>query len=147
MLIQCPECGKQISDKASSCPNCGYPMINEKKSNICKINDVEYDLSQEISLVQNQQKVLAIKVLREKTNIDLRNAKNIVDLIEFSKLPKEYNCSQEKEYSKQIAAMKPQPVRNVPKCPTCGSTNIKRLFFSGGWNPKQFRCNNCGYEW
>ncbi|MBE5917610.1 MAG: hypothetical protein E7273_12320 [Pseudobutyrivibrio ruminis] len=26
MLIQCPECMKEISDKALSCPNCGYPM-------------------------------------------------------------------------------------------------------------------------
>ena len=26
-LIQCPECGKEISDRASSCPNCGYPIL------------------------------------------------------------------------------------------------------------------------
>ena len=25
-LIQCPECGKSISDKASACPDCGNPM-------------------------------------------------------------------------------------------------------------------------
>lgn len=25
-LIECPECGKQISDKAPNCPNCGYPL-------------------------------------------------------------------------------------------------------------------------
>ena len=25
-LIKCPECGKQVSDKASSCPNCGCPV-------------------------------------------------------------------------------------------------------------------------
>lgn len=24
-LIKCPECGREISDKATSCPNCGYP--------------------------------------------------------------------------------------------------------------------------
>lgn len=27
-LINCPECGKQISDRASSCPNCGCPIEN-----------------------------------------------------------------------------------------------------------------------
>ncbi|MDE6636255.1 MAG: zinc-ribbon domain-containing protein [Lachnospiraceae bacterium] len=27
-LINCPECGKQVSDKASSCPNCGCPIAN-----------------------------------------------------------------------------------------------------------------------
>lgn len=25
-LINCPECGRQVSDKALSCPNCGYPI-------------------------------------------------------------------------------------------------------------------------
>lgn len=25
-LIKCPECGKEISNKASSCPSCGYPI-------------------------------------------------------------------------------------------------------------------------
>ena len=29
-LIRCPECGKEISDRAPSCPNCGTPF-NEKK--------------------------------------------------------------------------------------------------------------------
>ena len=26
MLIKCPECGKEISDKATACPNCGCPV-------------------------------------------------------------------------------------------------------------------------
>ncbi|MCD6417094.1 MAG: zinc-ribbon domain-containing protein [Planctomycetes bacterium] len=25
-LIECPECGKQVSDKAESCPHCGNPL-------------------------------------------------------------------------------------------------------------------------
>lgn len=25
-LIECPECGKEISDKAESCPHCGFPI-------------------------------------------------------------------------------------------------------------------------
>ena len=38
MLIKCPECELQVSDKAISCPHCGYPIdkqainINKKKS-------------------------------------------------------------------------------------------------------------------
>ncbi len=28
-LIKCPECGKEISDKASACPNCGMPLRRE----------------------------------------------------------------------------------------------------------------------
>lgn len=26
-LISCPECGKEISDKVTACPHCGYPMV------------------------------------------------------------------------------------------------------------------------
>jgi hypothetical protein len=31
-LITCPECGKQISESAKSCPNCGYPFVKEVAS-------------------------------------------------------------------------------------------------------------------
>ena len=47
----------------------------------------------------------------------------------------------------------------VPKCPTCGSTNIRKMggvergasiaafgIFSKKIN-KTFKCNNCGYTW
>lgn len=34
-LIKCSECGNEVSDKASSCPKCGNPIANEKKSRIC----------------------------------------------------------------------------------------------------------------
>ena len=31
MLIKCPECELQVSDKAVSCPHCGYPLKSKKK--------------------------------------------------------------------------------------------------------------------
>lgn len=34
-LINCPECGKEISDKAGSCPNCGTPLGNKKFCKFC----------------------------------------------------------------------------------------------------------------
>lgn len=35
-LIKCPECGNNVSDKAITCPHCGYPINapNEKKETI-----------------------------------------------------------------------------------------------------------------
>lgn len=31
-LIKCPECGKEVSDKASACPNCGYRISHPEKA-------------------------------------------------------------------------------------------------------------------
>lgn len=33
-LIKCPECGKEISDKAKSCPQCGYPITKENSTRV-----------------------------------------------------------------------------------------------------------------
>lgn len=42
-LIKCPECGREISDKAESCPNCGYPIkkqdCNEEANTNEKLTD------------------------------------------------------------------------------------------------------------
>ena len=31
MLIKCPECELQVSDKAINCPHCGYPLKGTKE--------------------------------------------------------------------------------------------------------------------
>ena len=36
-LIKCPECGKEISDKAAACPNCGCPIKDASLDGIVKI--------------------------------------------------------------------------------------------------------------
>lgn len=37
-LVNCPECNKEISDKASSCPNCGYKIPHLEKEMKTKKN-------------------------------------------------------------------------------------------------------------
>lgn len=48
-LIKCPECGREISDKAPACPHCGYPL---EKSNVNqeKIESKDSELKQETSV-------------------------------------------------------------------------------------------------
>ncbi len=49
-LINCPECGKEISEKALSCPNCGNPMnqtidvIQAKKEELLKFPELPVNL-------------------------------------------------------------------------------------------------------
>lgn len=41
-LIKCPECGKEISDKAQKCIHCGYPLKSEQLDiNITSDEDVK----------------------------------------------------------------------------------------------------------
>lgn len=51
-LIKCPECGKQVSDKASSCPQCGCPISGSSVASqpttaqirvVCKTNTIKVD--------------------------------------------------------------------------------------------------------
>lgn len=39
-LIKCTECGKEVSDKAAVCPNCGFPISEMQKENIQTFDDV-----------------------------------------------------------------------------------------------------------
>lgn len=39
-LIQCPECGKEYSDKAAACPNCGCPIEEAKNTQITVSNQI-----------------------------------------------------------------------------------------------------------
>lgn len=57
-MIQCPECGKEVSDQAASCPNCGCPIkIAKKKINLSKIKNLK-DNSSEIKNNRNSKKII-----------------------------------------------------------------------------------------
>lgn len=34
-IITCPECGREVSNKAASCPNCGAPINNSSEKKFC----------------------------------------------------------------------------------------------------------------
>lgn len=36
-MIKCPECQSEVSDRASACPRCGFPISSIETSNIVKI--------------------------------------------------------------------------------------------------------------
>lgn len=36
-LTTCPDCGKQVSDKAPTCPNCGCPIAKPKQNKTVRI--------------------------------------------------------------------------------------------------------------
>ncbi len=135
-LIICPECGKEISDKADTCIHCGYPLKNKSI-----INNNEYDFNSELQLILNGEKIKAIGSIRQKTGLGLSEGKKIADYMEENKIV-------------PTQMMLSQSYNNTPRCPRCGSTNITTgargiNFFWGpiGASKTVNRCANCGYTW
>lgn len=59
-----------------------------------------------------------------------------------------------------VVESKKEVLDNLPKCPTCSSTNIQKIsggskamkvalfgIFAAGAVSKTFKCNKCGYQW
>lgn len=51
-LIKCPECGKEVSDSAKVCPNCGYPIAEDYGKGEVKINiKFKVDMSNMVNMI------------------------------------------------------------------------------------------------
>lgn len=46
-IIKCPECQNEVSDKASACPKCGYPIASEKTNSQTHIKEPQTIFAQE----------------------------------------------------------------------------------------------------
>lgn len=156
MILTCIECNYDVSDKADSCPNCGCPvseiMANIKPENIVTINGKQHDLSWFVKNMCDPKEYMVhyysrVGLLSRRTHISPRDAGAICNHIREHGFPqKEYNC--EPYYRKRPVTQN----RCMPKCPRCGSTNVRRetkrmasgLIFD---NPKPFVCSKCEHYW
>jgi ribosomal protein L7/L12 len=185
-LINCPECGKEISDKASACIHCGFPL--EQKDKLYKL----------VLLNIKGNYVMTLKLIRDITGYGLQEAKNLINnlpgviidgvfLEEVENYKNQFNnigsltkiedstvtdrdevLTKIKERKRQNAeALKELQQKQttkwvyneVPKCPTCKSTNVEKisvgkkafggamfgLFSSDVRNT--MHCKNCGCKW
>lgn len=153
-LIQCPECYGKVSDKAASCPHCGYPMQNQtiesnQKPTECIINGVLIDCSEilEFALKPNNE-INAIGACRKITGCGVYSADQFVKAIrKEGKVPDTFTMSDARK------------IQAVPNCPVCRSRNVVRVtagaraidgFFFGKYSVEgraQFWCKACNHRW
>ena len=148
-LIKCPECGKEVSDKALTCVHCGCPLV---KKNHCIINGVDVDCS---FLFDSRYEDIEIKelIMIEKTNLDAGVADKIVEeWVKKGEIPPVFNgkISTYEEESRQAM----ERINNQLHCPKCGSTSITTGARGVNWfwgfigaNKTVNRCGKCGYTW
>ena len=168
-LIKCPECGKQISDKASVCIHCGYPIQAEQviSTSISNSKKVAIPSFSEFS----QQKIPAIKVVREVTGLGLAEAKEFVEqptpyvVVKDGLTQNQANLIAQKFQTINVDARiydSDAPVSfasstkdtNIICCPQCGSTeyhagargySILTGFIGSG--KTVLTCLKCGHRW
>ena len=163
-LIKCPECGKDISDKSSTCIHCGYPLDSEKtlskfsNDKLYKVILLKFEPNNKVKIIQKLRDVFGIalgeaRVYTETTpcviamNVDGGRCEKIqselesvgahLDIIETGK-----------------KASSPVPSNNAVKCPHCGAVSIATINrgysmvwgFVGSGNAVNV-CQSCGYKW
>lgn len=154
MLIRCPECGKEISDKSKQCIHCGFPLKELNNEKQITVNYVIYDASALYNIFDSyknnniERSEAFKKILNEiyKYNLSPENSCELTNIIfETGVIPKEYNGQTKEEYLKE---------KNTIRCPKCGSTTISTgqrgySLLTGflGSNKTVNRCANCGYKW
>lgn len=139
----CPICGKTTFPDTTICPCCkNYIRPHES------LHDADYYYEKSVQLVGDKSYSRQILLDEEisknplyNPNTDVHNAE-----LEFEKRKKEIFFPKAAE-------------SNVPKCPTCGSTDIKSIStlkraahaYAFGLFSKtarsQFECRNCHYKW
>lgn len=162
-LICCPECGGMISDKAPTCIHCGFPMNkppddNQEKRGKCLINGKEYDLTEVLNSIVNEEYPKAKELLTGLntglTSIDEIRLRKL--LLETKKIPHQFNSGDTVYENKVVSPEELKRIRaNSPvRCPKCKSTSIATTNrgyslvwgFIGSGKPMNV-CQKCGYKW
>lgn len=169
-LIHCPECGKEISNRAPACIHCGCPLTETTSigNTRCTIDGIPFDFSEMLEIYHNQgrtQSVRSFNEIMEKIEKRLGRDKKkqlrvylLHHITDTGTVPEAITRS-------QIPPQNPDDALSIGKqwmeldssgplrCPKCGSTDIHELEGGGSiiWNfigtgaPRNI-CVKCGYK-
>lgn len=62
-LIKCTECGKEISDKASVCPNCGCPVEQMSRSEVSNATSVKQTKNKKLNKILDRMLIVVFSLL------------------------------------------------------------------------------------
>ena len=160
-LIKCPECGKEVSDRAPACIHCGFPFSENKN----KTKRTATFFKVILTGYPKEQKLTLIRGLRLIFNMGLVEAKNASESLPFE-LVNGLTKDECEDLKKQVesyhgsveivadyASTKHSNKTKQERCPLCGSTFLstaKRgysfLFGFFGRNDIVNVCKICGYK-
>lgn len=150
-LIRCPECGKEISDKASTCIHCGCPIQKEK--NLHTTKKFVYMCMSEACLSNPFKEFDEYK---GDTQI-CPDCGTQIEYYETEIIDNNTGLVVERSEEESQDNMQNSQFQNKPRCPICSSTNLSKIstvkkatkiglfgIFGAGDVGKTWKCNNCG---
>ena len=154
-LINCPECNKEVSDKAEICPHCGYkllkqePMFQGVYCPKCLKASWTKDGIGETCIFCNTKMKKSIYATYDEVHQFCENHPELKDSPEFS----------QEAYNKRVNYVPVDYMSvNAVTCPYCSSTNTKKtsgrskagsVAMFGIFSQKvkkQWHCNGCGSD-
>ena len=111
-LIKCPECKKDISDKATACIHCGYPIVNIQQE---ILNTVQLQSHSEIKETVDDTSLGFTLFSLDDNNVNL----------ECNKCSKVYKYDK-KVYFSQVSDKKCILHKDI-SCPNCGNKDHDKL--------------------
>ena len=169
MLIKCPECGNNVSDKAINCIHCGFPLhenIHKTGNDIdeYKLFLVDYDrksfLAKTIilSLCDNKNvdysTIINSMPYMIKEHIEKDKYSEIKDVLRKNTLVKMILIKQNENIFESNEYIEYLHDKDIVTCPKCGSSVISAgqkgfSIITGfvGSNKTVNRCAKCGYSW
>lgn len=171
-LVQCPECGKEISDFSEKCIYCGYSIsVNAQNNNhggICVIDGIPFDLSEFreyiINAIEADGEVseddrceLINNLSAVCTHVTKTTVEKVVDqIISTGIVPEKYETyhfRKGQEYIRSIEKTE-KTTNTVIRCPKCNSTAVTagQRGYSVVWGfvgsgKTVNRCAKCGHKW
>lgn len=150
MSKYCPKCKHNFSDAFDECVYCG----SELQDGTIEVEDIQI----EKQMHEMKDKEILEKYSDYKKRIEKQLGRNMADA-EFLNGIKEARRDSLNLKAEKYLADNQGNRDHIPKCPTCSSTDIKRIsdlskagsvalwgIFSRKVH-KQWHCNNCGSEW
>lgn len=168
-LIKCCECNTKVSEYAEKCPNCGCPMsvIIDKNKNINKYL-ITFNGGETIDLTGIEEKITEEELSDSHKVWDILQEEYDAGILQFTinsmfkfnnyKFPDNYQDLYDAMCEHNVKSREAREA-SMPKCPTCGSTNIEKISLTkkalGGAMfgilssdvRKTMHCKKCGYKW
>lgn len=166
-LVKCIDCGKDVSEYADRCPNCGCPIdIIKENQNREKSTKIVFRTGKEVDITGIETKYPEVELknknefwdfLMSEYGLGMGDSCVINGIIEFNNY--RYPENFQETYEQMRARNRERVNRNLITCPNCKSSDVEKISFAkkavsiGGLGilsnkiGKTYQCKKCKYTW